>query len=299
MTESQGGNPLTPENDSLPHLPLFVYGTLRRGKGATSLLKDVVDAKEAAVARGRYLSTGEPLTAVRFSEDGIEIRGELLWLSADAYERTLQDLDRYEGVPDLFERVEVSVWGRKTERVAAFAYQWARPGSLVGEYLRAVERKIEVAQYHLTSLEAFLRGKSATGSEPSVEVQAHFEGVLFAAVAAEDQLAETINIGLKLDLGHPSLQKVLEAARAWDLAADLNRWRQERIAADYREVRRLMTHHWSRKTVQGPLIEVQEVARGEYRGDRELSSYARAVVAHLNRLGEILPRIASRLDEGD
>ena len=299
MSESEVGKPLLVASDSLPHLPLFVYGTLKRGKEASSLLKDVVERKERAVARGRYLSTGEPLTAVRFSEDGIEIRGELFWLSTEGYARTLEDLDRYEGAPDLFERVQISVRVRKTDPVAAFAYQWARPLSLVGEYLRAVQRKIEVAQYHLSSLETCLSGKSATGSEPSVEAQAHFEGVLFAAVAAEDQLAETINIGLKLELGHPSLQKVLEAARAWDLAGDLNRWRQERIAADYREVRRLMTHHWSRKTVQGPIIEVQEVARGEYRGDRELSAYARAVVTQLGRLEEILPRVAGSLNEGD
>ena len=298
MTESEVGNPLMAASDLLPHLPLFVYGTLRRGQGA-ALLRDAVERKEGAVARGRYLSTGEPLIAVRFSEDGIEIRGELFWLSAEAYESTLSDLDRYEGVPHLFERIEVSVRGRETERVAAFAYQWALPLSLVGEYLRAVDRKIEVAHYHLSSLEALLNGRSATGSEPSIEVQAHFEGLLFAAVAAEDQLAETINIGLKLELGHPSLQKVLEAARGWDLAGNLNRWRQERIAADYREVRRLMTHHWSRKTARGPIIEVQEVARGEYPGDRELSSYARAVVAQLDRLGEILPRVASSLEEGD
>lgn len=271
-------------------LPLFTYGTLKRGKAGSSLLRNAVERKERAVARGRYLSTGEPVTAVRFGDEGTEIRGELYWLNAETYEKTIEALDRYEGVPHLFERVEIIVKGR-TGPVSAFAYQWARPVTLVGEYLRAVERKTMIAHYHLGSLEEILRGASAMGSEPSVEVQAHFEGVLLAAVAAEDQLAEAINLGLDLELGHPSLQKVLEAASEWEIAADLNRWRERTIAADYREVRRLMTHHWSRKTVKGPIIEVQEVSKGTYRGERELGVYARAVVEHLDHLRDILPRI--------
>mgnify|MGYP002335898875 CR=1 FL=1 len=276
--------------------PLFVYGSLKRGEGL-ALLKDAIERQESATARGRFLSTGQPLTAVRFSEDGMEIRGQLYWLRPEAYDSTIEALDRYEGRPRLFERVRITVQSRSGP-VAAVAYQWARPGELVGEYLRAVERKIDIARYHASCLEKLLQGEAAMGSEPAIDVQAHFEGVLFAAVAAEDQLAEAINIGLALDLGHASLAKVLAAANRWEMTGELDRWRQRSVAADYREVRRLMTHHWSRKTVKGPVIEVQEVMRGEHRGNRELGAYSRAVVEHFERLRAILPRVTDSFQRG-
>ena len=63
--------------------PLFVYGTLRPGEPASTLLLGAVERVEPAIARGRHLDLSESYRAVVFDEEGEEIAGELMWLRAD------------------------------------------------------------------------------------------------------------------------------------------------------------------------------------------------------------------------
>lgn len=105
-------------------LPLFVYGTLRPGEAAASLLVGVVERVEPATARGRHLQVSETYPAVIFDEAGDDVTGELMWLRADRDEEVLARLDTYEGVPHLFRRVRVTVTCG-SDKLDAYAYEWA------------------------------------------------------------------------------------------------------------------------------------------------------------------------------
>lgn len=278
-----------PRADSDP-LPLFVYGTLASRGVAANLIQDHVKRRVAASARGRNVVTNKPYPTVRFRENAGRIDGELVWLDASEHARLLAELDEYEGVPRLFERRLVRVRTADGEQ-DAWAYEWTATTDVVDEYLFAVARKIEIARYHLERLAEELGpgGGALLGDHPTIAVQAHFEGVLTAAVGASDQLAEGLNLGLDLRIAQANLHRVLEAMSHSRLRERLEQWQHRSLAADYREVRRLVTHHWSVKTVDGPQIEVQRVLSSEYDGPRDLGNYARAVVDHLVELEGVLP----------
>lgn len=104
------------------YLPLFVYGSLRRGDRAAGLVDADIITHEPAIARGRKVDTGAWYPGVVFDSRG-EVRGELLWLDQNAFPEVLERLDAYEGVPSLFRRVRVSV-AAESGRTEAYAYEW-------------------------------------------------------------------------------------------------------------------------------------------------------------------------------
>ncbi len=102
-------------------LPVFVYGTLRRGQVAHAWISWAVDAVEPAKTWGQRAETGAWFPAVVFEIPAEMIEGEVLHLRPDVYEEVLEYLDQYEGVDvALYERVTISLEdGRK-----ALAYSW-------------------------------------------------------------------------------------------------------------------------------------------------------------------------------
>src|SRR5258708_6429127 len=64
-----------------------------------------------------------------------------------------------------------------------------RPDADLRQYLVAAERKIRMAAYHLGCLREAVAHFRAPAEVP-IPLQAHFEGVLYCADAASDQLLE-------------------------------------------------------------------------------------------------------------
>lgn len=156
------------------------------------------------------------------------------------------------------------------------------------DYWDAAQHKIDIAGYHLERL----RAQASEGRlEPTIPVQAHLEGILFAFAAAEDQVAEAIILGMKLGPGRRNLKKVLEKMPPSPIRSRLSEWHEAPIAADVRDLRVRATHHHYAKTPSGPALVVQDPTRAgtpPYGGSRELVSYGEAAVAHLRLLREDL-----------
>ena len=105
-------------------LPIFAYGTLRRGESAEDLLARDVARRAPARARGRLLAIGAPYPAAVFSPEATEhVEGELMWLRPGSYEAALDRADDYENVPFLFRRITVTVESEGAA-VEAWAYTY-------------------------------------------------------------------------------------------------------------------------------------------------------------------------------
>lgn len=123
------------------------------------------------------------------------------------------------------------------------------------DYCFAARRKIDIAEYHLECL----RAQASQGPlEPTIPVQAYLEGILYAFVAAADQMAEAINLGMELHLRMPNLRTALEKMPQTSIQRQLARWHDAAIAADVRDLRVPATHHHYVKVPGGPRLEVQE-----------------------------------------
>lgn len=117
------------------------------------------------------------------------------------------------------------------------------------EYVDAAGRKILIASYHTEKLAALCGETGAL-----IAIQAHFEGVLFAFVAASDQTAEALNLMKGLEIHNPNLETVLNAYPEGPLRTQLFKWHNAPIAGDIRAIRRLAVHHHYEKTPQGPRL---------------------------------------------
>lgn len=76
-------------------LPLFVFGTLRRGYSNHHLLAGRFTKSMSAILPGYFRV--RPLMIVPRS--GSQVSGELYFLRNEAYSRTLRDCDELEGIP--------------------------------------------------------------------------------------------------------------------------------------------------------------------------------------------------------
>jgi hypothetical protein len=124
---------------------------------------------------------------------------------------------------------------------------------LSANYLDAALNKIEVAAYD----QHRLADRLGSGEATRVEVQAYFEGMLYAGVAATDQLAEILDRVYGLGLQPPNLRRALDALRERQLDADiqrvlsdLNRWRRRDAVREAGTVRWRATHHYYTKSVR-------------------------------------------------
>ena len=107
------------------YLPLFAYGTLCDPQTLTSVIGSVAVRRAPATARGRLEHHGTTYPTATFIDTQGELIGELLWLPPDGFRTSLQELDHYEGVPDLFRRIRVTAHSAGKNR-DAYAYEWAR-----------------------------------------------------------------------------------------------------------------------------------------------------------------------------
>lgn len=167
------------------------------------------------------------------------------------------------------------------------------------EYLFAANRKIAIAHYHLNQLRQELDAGSTeplfAGQLAPIPVQAHFEGVLYAFIAACDQVAEGINLGLGLGWGRSYFDRAIRMVPTAAVRESLRHWNDAAITADVRAVRKLCTHHHYDKTPTGNgwIVDVANV--NAYAGSRELVMYCTATVEHLNLLGPLIDEIGQLL----
>ena len=112
-------------------LPIFVYGTLKRGQCRERCWPRRPVRVEGAVARGRLYDLG-PYPAMVAGDD--LIRGELWHLRPEDMEETLQRLDAVEGcvegTGDQYERVVIECQDENGGNHRAYAYQFASPDAV-------------------------------------------------------------------------------------------------------------------------------------------------------------------------
>lgn len=107
----------------MEHLPLFVFGTLRRGQRNHPLLEGRYERMLPARLRG--FAKIELLMIAR--EDGESVDGELYFLRRDVFDEAMAGCDRLEGIPPgldagpEYRRMRVTVETAEGER-AAWAY---------------------------------------------------------------------------------------------------------------------------------------------------------------------------------
>ncbi len=122
----EGPWPTTPLED----LPLFVYGSLRPGAAAWSVIADAVEVVTDATTEGRLHDSGHGWPAARFGPHADaaatgQVHGSLLAVRHPAVApRVLAQVDAYEGVPERFHRTAVRVHTADGSRWA-IAYTWA------------------------------------------------------------------------------------------------------------------------------------------------------------------------------
>jgi gamma-glutamylcyclotransferase (GGCT)/AIG2-like uncharacterized protein YtfP len=231
-------------DDQIEYLPLFVYGTLLERHTRDSVLGPSVLRTERAAARGRWENATD-YPAASFRDPVSEISGELVWLIPERLVVSVQRADQYERAPRLYRRVVIHVRTGEKE-VRAYAYEWTNldlhESDGWRDYCCAACRKISIGEYHLECL----RAQASHGHlEPTIPVQAHLEGILFAFVAAADQTAEAINLGMDLQLKTPNLRAALEKMPRTSIRGQLFRWHDAAIAADVRDLRvRATRHHY-------------------------------------------------------
>lgn len=161
-------------------------------------------------------------------------------------------------------------------------------------YFDAARRKARIARYHLSQLEQLLNSESATGEVP-IPIQAHFEGVVFSAIAATDQTAQGINSALGLGANERELFDKAFGTIAGTVPG-LGKWLSNPIGRDLRGLRRLAIHHSYQKTSEGPRQRWNvEPTRVPYDGSRELQAYCTDAVAYVEELVGLLPAVESEL----
>jgi hypothetical protein len=174
--------------------------------------------------------------------------------------------------------------------------------SVVASYLNAAFNKIDVAEYHNHCLTVAL----GSGEAERVEVQASFEGILYAGVAATDQVAEVLNRGFELQLNRPNLKVAVAVLRERELdessrqlVTDFATWLEQTIVKEAALVRVRATHHYYPKEIRAGLWIYEasdeiEVSEGGLVGDLT-DSY----VGALESFRDLIQRLANRLGVND
>jgi hypothetical protein len=163
-------------------------------------------------------------------------------------------------------------------------------------YLDAALNKVEVASYCQSRLAAVLE----SGEALRVEVQAYFEGMLYAGVAAIDQIAEVVNRAFALELNKPNLRASLEALRTRrleretaDLVTALDRWRRKPIVREAGAVRWRATHHYYPKEPRAGAWFYEASDGIDLEEGGSVGLLAEAYVRELQTLRDLIWRLAS------
>jgi hypothetical protein len=127
-------------------------------------------------------------------------------------------------------------------------------------------------------------------------VQAHFEGVVIAVMAAVDQVAQAANSAWSLQL-QPSETVKGAFAQLGAYHPDVKAWYENPIGRDLRRIRTRMAHYAYAKLPAGPRWTV-EVGHNEYPSPRDLGRYALDAVAYCEALVQLLDDIEKTLARG-
>jgi gamma-glutamylcyclotransferase (GGCT)/AIG2-like uncharacterized protein YtfP len=115
----------------LEHLPIFVYGTLKRGQCRERCWPKPPLRVQTAVTRGRLYDLG-PYPALVPGDD--LVRGELWHLDPGDLPETLEKLDAVEGcvegTGDQYTRVAIECQDKNGRTHRAYAYQFANPDKI-------------------------------------------------------------------------------------------------------------------------------------------------------------------------
>ena len=115
-------------------LPVFVYGTLKRGEERERLWPNKPRKVEIATTLGKLYDLG-PYPGLVEGDDVVE--GELWHLAPEDVDETLRALDAVEGfLPEgtnLFERRVVKCRNAAGQMLKAYAYFYAQPANLAGK----------------------------------------------------------------------------------------------------------------------------------------------------------------------
>ncbi|HVK09337.1 MAG TPA: hypothetical protein VM597_11220 [Gemmataceae bacterium] len=162
------------------------------------------------------------------------------------------------------------------------------------DLIAAARRKLDIAKFHLGRLEAELNVPGLTGADlPPIPIQAHFEGVLIALMAAVDQVAAATNSALSLRLTKYDL--VAGAFKELgDRLPDVHSWFGQVINKDLRRIRVRAVHYTYIKNPSLARWRV-ESADTSYCGSRELHEYATAGVEYGKQFAHLLSQIESNL----
>ena len=115
----------------MPQLPLFVYGTLRRGESNHHFLQGRYDRWLPATLPDHVKRTaahGYPLAA---PQSGAQVDGEVFFIRPDVYAATMARCDRLEDLPagqlvgEYYQRARVIV---RTDEGAVTAWAYTAPG---------------------------------------------------------------------------------------------------------------------------------------------------------------------------
>jgi hypothetical protein len=165
-------------------------------------------------------------------------------------------------------------------------------------YLTAARRKCEVSDYFARRLAAVLRDVDHHSELPPIPVQAYFEGVVIASMAAVDQIAQAVNKALRLRLSPDRLVgQAFEKLVA--LVPDLKPWFDETLGVDLRRIRTRIIHYSYVKSpdAKSPPRWRVESAGTSYSGSRELLDYAAAAAEYAARLRGLTDTIERGLSD--
>ncbi|MCC6765175.1 MAG: gamma-glutamylcyclotransferase [Deltaproteobacteria bacterium] len=107
-------------------LPLFLYGSLRKGESGAHVIAADVVRRAPARTRGRLLDLKAPYPGAVFGPDEGWLAGEIVWIEPSRFRAALDHVDEYENVPFLFRRIAVTVETEgQTVEAWAFTYTHA------------------------------------------------------------------------------------------------------------------------------------------------------------------------------
>lgn len=157
------------------------------------------------------------------------------------------------------------------------------------EYLHAARRKVDMAGYHLEELRKHMSASQVT-PDPPIPVQAHFEGVLYCSIAAQDQCVEAIKTANGL-CNQTKRARVVDSLPA-GIKDSFKRWIDAPILRDARDIRRRATHHHYDKS--GWKVPPPTGVRA-FEGPRELDGYCEQVTGHALELLRIIDDLEETL----
>jgi hypothetical protein len=167
------------------------------------------------------------------------------------------------------------------------------------ELLTGALRKVAITQYHAREL-----GRVLDEAHPyEIALQAHFEGLIYAGVSAEEKLA--IALSLLTDAGSGKdtkllARRLLERPDLQDLGGQIRAWLGHReldkmLAGEARTLRNAATHSFydKRGGPQGEWHYEVEVRRGHF-VDGLLFEFSEAYARHVERLEPIIAAVGER-----